>query len=294
MKMFAPLLLFLALLAPFAHAAEPDVILYPRPISEKDTRFDYHLSLLREALERTVPEYGNFELRPASLVMNQLRQFDLLMEGSPLLDVCVKPTSIEREKALTPVRIPLGKGLLGWRIFLIHRKTQDALAQVQDIHDLKNFVMGQGLGWSDVQILRFNGLNVMEGSNYESLFRMLDSRRFHLFPRGVGEALVEWDERHESLPDLRVEKTLLLHYDFARYFWTANSERGRKLNERIRKGLEAMIRDGSFDTRFEQHYGATIRRAMLQGRRLIRLDNPDMPESTPLDRKELWFNPFAQ
>ena len=282
------LLVFFATVVP---AAEPDVILYPHPQSASDSRFDYHLSLLREALERTVAEYGPFELRPTHVTMNQLRQFDLLQSGSRLLDVAIKPTSTEREKRLTPVRIPLGKGLVGWRILLIHRHTQDDLAQVSGLDDLKRFRFGQGLGWSDIRILAHNGLTVIEGGSYEGLFSMLLSDRFELFPRSISEALVEWDERHADVPNLCVERTLLLHYPFARYFWTAKSERGDRLRERITKGLEAMIADGTFEARFQAQYGDLIHRARLDQRLLIRLENPDLPPATPLDRKELWFDP---
>jgi len=285
------LLLCLFLLVPAAPSAEPEVILYPRPLSDSDSRFDYHLSLLQEALKRTEPKYGPFELRPAQTVMNQIRQFSLLQAGSPLLDVAIKPTSIEREQAMTPVRIPLEKGLLGWRILLIHRRTQEALTRVKTLDDLKAFTFGQGLGWSDVAILRHNGLDVTEGSSYDGLFKMLQTDRFQLFPRGVGEIFTEWDKRRETNPDLQVENSLLLHYPFVRYFWTANNERGNRLRERITLGLESMIKDGTFDTLFLQRHGEVIRRARFGERLLIRLDNPDLPPLTPLDRSELWYTP---
>ncbi|WP_199244287.1 hypothetical protein [Pseudodesulfovibrio cashew] len=210
------------------------------------------------------------------------------------MDVAIKPTSIKREQALTPVRIPLGKGMVGWRILLIRHENQAGLARVRSLDDLKKFVVGQGLGWSDANILRQNGLSVVEGADYEGLFKMMLSYRFDIFPRSASEALMEWDERHGNRPSLHVEETLLLHYPFARYFWTANSERGRKLNERITKGLEAMIRDGSFDVLFQRHYGEIIRRAGLRERRIIRLENPDLPPATPLGRKELWFDPLGK
>ena len=292
MRHCALIILCLLLLAPAVLAAEPDVILYPHPLSDSDTRFDYHLSLLQEALKRTVPEYGPFVLRPTQTEMNQLRQFKVLQEGTPQLDVAIKPTSVEREQLLTPVRIPLEKGLLGWRILLIHRRNQGLLAKVKSLKELWAFSCGQGLGWSDVRILRHNGLSVVEGTTYEGLFKMLLADRFQIFPRGAGEAFVEWDERHESLPDLQVEKTLLLHYPFARYFWTANSERGTRLRERITEGLESMLSDGTFDALFQEQYKDIIDRAQFGSRVYIRLDNPDIPPCTPLDRSCLWYNPF--
>lgn len=291
LRLFILLLLFIA---PAAQAVGTDIIVYPRPLSDSDTRFEYHLSLLREALERTIDEYGPFELRPTNVKMNQLRQFDLLQSGSPGLDITIKPTSIQRERVLTPIRIPLEKGLLGWRIMLIHRLNQQLIARTRSLRDLQHFMFGQGLGWSDVAILRANGLKVMEGAQYEGLFKMVVSGRFDIFLRGVNEAFAEWDERHEELPDLHVEETLLLHYPFARYFWTANTERGKRLRERITKGLEAMIADGSFDARFRKHYGEILSRVHCEDRTLINLKNPWFPPATPLDRKELWFSPFEE
>lgn len=294
MRTIGLFILLVMLFTPATQAAEPDVIYYPRPLSKNDTRFDYHLSLLREALERTTPEYGPFEMKTAGIKMNQLRQIDLLQTGHPLLDVIIKPTSIERERILMPVRIPLEKGLLGWRIMLIRRADQDALARTQGLDDLKQYTIGQGLGWGDVKILRHNGLTVLEGNAYEGLFKMLLSNRFDLFPRGMGEAFDEWDTRHEALPGLHVEETILLHYPFARYFWTARTARGMRLNQRITKGLESMIQDGFFDALFNAHYGEIIRRGRLRNRTLINLQNPDLPPATPLGRKELWFDPFDQ
>lgn len=292
MRLFLAAFIGLILLASVVRAAEPDVILYPRPLSEKDTRFDYHLSLLREALRRTETQFGSFELRPTQMVMNQKRQFKLLLTGSPLLDVVIKPATVERERLLRPVRIPLEKGLLGWRILLIHRRDREAVARIRSLEDLQAFSFGQGHGWSDVPILRHNGLSVTEGNSYEGLFRMLHADRFQLFPRGAGEALHEWDERHGRLDGLEVEQTLLLHYPFARYFWTAANERGRRLRERISMGLESMIADGTFDARFRAYHGEILARARFDRRRLIHLQNPDMPPDMPLGRRNLWFDPF--
>ncbi|WP_419785469.1 hypothetical protein [Pseudodesulfovibrio sp.] len=286
--------ILVVILAHVALAGEPDVITYPQPLSAGDTRFEYHLSLVRKALERTVPEYGPFELRPTHLAMNQLRQLDLLENGSPMLDIAIKPTSREREQRLTPVRIPLGKGVVGWRILLVRRDLQHGLAKVMDKEGLKPFRFGQGLGWSDIGILRHNGLKVITGGDYEGLFAMLLSNRFEVFPRSIVEAFAEWDERHAKFPELHVETTLLLHYPFARYVWTANSKRGALLRERIAKGLESMIADGTFDAMFRKHYQETILRARLNQRRLIELENPDLPPETPLQRKELWFDPFKE
>ncbi|WP_147296921.1 hypothetical protein [Chromobacterium violaceum] len=58
--------------------------------------------------------------------------------------------------------------------------------------------------------------------------------------------------------------------------------------------MRLMLKDGSYDRFFQQHYGASIRRADLDGRTLIRLDNPMLPKKTPLDDARLWYQPASR
>lgn len=57
------------------------------------------------------------------------------------------------------------------------------------------------------------------------------------------------------------------------------------------QGLEKARHDGSFDKLFHQYHDATIKRAGLENRTIIELDNPLLPDETPLGRRELWFRP---
>jgi membrane-bound lytic murein transglycosylase MltF len=61
----------------------------------------------------------------------------------------------------------------------------------------------------------------------------------------------------------------------------------------IERGLEAMVADGSFDVLFQQYHGETLKRAGLDRRRVIELENPDLPPQTPFHRVELWYRPHA-
>ncbi len=49
-----------------------------------------------------------------------------------------------------------------------------------------------------MEILRENGFQVREVSEYESLFKMVAGKRFDLFCRGTNELLSEW-ETHKSI-----------------------------------------------------------------------------------------------
>ena len=114
------------------------------------------------------------------------------------------------------------------------------------------------------------------------LFRMLEHERFDYVPLGANECRNLLEKYKISHPDseLVLEETIVLHYPFARYFWTVKNEKGRILRERLERGLEAMIRDGSFDRIFIKYSGKALKEANLAGRRIFELKNPYLPDTS--------------
>lgn len=282
------------LIVPFVATAvaEEAAIRYPRAQSEQDTRYIYHTELLKEALRVTTDKHGEVEVIPAKTHMNEIRVIKCLANDCGDIDVLYRPTSESLEKELTPVLIPLDKGLLGYRIFLIREDMQPTFSKIENLDQLKKFSVGQGASWGDVEIYLYNRFEMVTGTNYEGLFKMLLAKRFDFFPRGVEEAPVEYDARKDELPGLHVEETILLYYPFPRYMWFANSARGKRLAQRVHEGLEMMIKDGAFDRLFHEHKGEAIRRANLKNRRIFKIENPFLPPTAPLGRSELWYDPL--
>ncbi|MBI3144741.1 MAG: transporter substrate-binding domain-containing protein [Pseudogulbenkiania sp.] len=262
-------------------------VIYPHFEEFNETRFPPYIELLRQALDRTTAKYGPYKLKPSKLPMNASRSIRELQSGT--IDVLWTSTTEERERVLLPVRIPIEKGLLSYRVALISLDRQPAIDRVQTLADLRKLTIGQGIGWGDIDVYRYNGIKVTE-ANYSSLFVMVSSGRFDLFPRGVGEVFDEYDTYSGSNPELAIEKNLALYYPWPYYFFF-NRKTGQHLAKRVEDGLRMMIRDGSFDAWFQKHYAAAIRRANLVRRRIIRLENPLLPKDTPLDDASLWFSP---
>lgn len=270
------------------------VVYYQRPESEIDTRNDYHIELLRVALERTIEKYGPARLEPTKTIMNEIRIEKMLMRGVEGVDVMFRPTSKKDEELLTPVRIPLDKGLLGYRIFLIRKNDQAKFSAINSLDELKKLKVGQGRDWNDVQIYEHNHFDIITGSIYEGLFEMLLKGRFDYFARGVEEAHPEYEARRDKMPNLDVEESIVLYYPFPRYFWVPNNKKGEVLHKRLTEGLEIMIKDGTFEKIFWKYKGQAIRQANLENRKLFKIENPFLPETTPLNRPELWYDPFTK
>jgi hypothetical protein len=206
------------------------------------------------------------------------------------LELFWNSSNAEKEEEFIPIRICLYKGLLGNRIFIINKNSQGKFDQVKTLDDLKKLTIGQGKSWADTKILESNGFKVVTANKYESLFFMVDGGRFDAFSRGVHEPFGEL-EAHPDLKDLAVEKHLMVSYRMPFYLFVG--KQNKLLAKDLEAGLEAAIADGSFDQTFfgDQSVQDVLAKADMKNRKSFFLDNPTLHKATPLDRKELWFNP---
>ncbi len=163
--------------------SQPEVlrVIYGSPLEgvENFNRV-YQLRLLKAALDASGQRY---ELIPAGRDLVQSR---LLKEiAAKRVDVYWSMTSVNREQLLQPIRIPLDKGLNGWRVMLVRKSQQDVFANIRSLEDLARYVLLQGHDWPDTSILKFNGLLVDTRQHHEQLFDMLRKGRAKPF-------LVQW------------------------------------------------------------------------------------------------------
>lgn len=247
----------------------------------EDKRNDYYVELLQKALERSDQQY-TFEKGPRGL--SGLRQLYAVANGT--VDVGWSLSTEENEKVLAPIRIPIDKGLIGWRLLLINKDDAALFENVKSIDDLRQIRLGHGQDWTDTSILRANRFNVEGVSTYEGIFKMLKQKRIRYFPRSIIEISAEIEE-HKDL-NFSIESTLLIHYPAAIYF-VVNPEKPA-LAKDIESGLKAMIADGEFNKLFEKYHAQSIKNANLNQRHIYSLNNPYLPKATPIDQPEFWFD----
>lgn len=251
-----------------------------------DSYHDYYLNLLKLALNKTLSTYGDFSLHQVRFNMVQSRAIRELKKGQRL-DVFWTMTSISRERELVPIRVPLLKGMLGYRIFLIRREDSEKFAKISRKEQLNQFLAGQGHDWPDTKILKENGIDVVGVTDFDALFTMLEKRRIDYIPRGINEPWLEL--KQYSNKDFMVEPKLMLRYRAPVYFFVHKDK--AELAKRIEEGLKLAIEDGSFEHLFRTHPATQLLLKKIQfGSRLVfELRNPYLTPETPLSNSNMWL-----
>lgn len=264
------------------------LVIVDPPETTLDKRNDFPEKLLHAILEKTRPGFGDYEIRFAKVEMDRRRLLNELERGERV-NLSAKASQSEWEKRLLPIRIPIDKGLGGYRLFHIRAQDQPLFDQVKSLDELKYLRVGAQLGWSSVPVYKAYGFDLVTGNNYEGLFAMLNAKRFDYMPRGLPEIFIEHDLRKTQYPALAIEQHLLLYYPFPKYFFV--SPQSPELAERIRTGLQALIADGTFDRMFYQYHADMLKRAKLCQRQRFAVGNPELGQETPYNIESYWYDP---
>ncbi|MCP8899062.1 diguanylate cyclase [Gilvimarinus xylanilyticus] len=242
----------------------------------------YAVGALRVALEYIE---GDYQLEITQDPITQTRAIERLEADQ--MDVMWLASNREVEEQLLPIRFPLLKGLLGYRIFIINPASQSRFNRVETFADLQQMSFGQGAGWPDIAILESNNLEVITTSKYDNLFYMVEGGRFDAFPRGVLEPWTELAARPD-LP-LAVEENLVLVYTLPFYLFVSPDK--PELAQALHAALDQALAEGRFN---EYFYGTNmiddaLTRSGLKDRQPFPLQNPSLSEQTPLEREGYWL-----
>lgn len=254
----------------------------PKPDKVVDIKQSYPLQLLALALEQTGVRY---ELKPTTKSLSEKRARELLRANREI-HVIWRSTTRDLEDELLPIRIPIYKGLMGLRVLLLDGENTSLLKPIQQLTELRRFIPVQGYNWPDTKVLQANGFEVTTAANLRQMYSILSGGGANFSPRSIIDV---WDEvSSPAFPSsLKVEPHLALYYPSATYFFV--HRKNLILANLLRSGLEQALAKGVFDHLFLSVHKELMESANIDGRTLFELENPELPESTPLHRRELWF-----
>ncbi len=266
---------------PFSVSSAPQTLTHPAPADEKDQLI---VAILQLALTKSGQAHAyDLQTNPA---IEASSTADAITSGN--VDITWANAQYEQHAHMSPIRIPILKGLLGHRIFLIREGEQDRFNTIDSLEELKRIPLGQARFYNDTDILKQANMNVIDPVKHESLFKMLEGGRFEFFPRAVHEP---WQEisAHQDLP-LTIEENILLVYPYALYFYVGANN--AELQATIETGFRAAIEDGSFDQLFFSHplVKTALEKSRFASRKVFRIDNPHISANDYREQSELWLN----
>lgn len=267
------------------------------PENSQDMRMRYYREVMQLALEKTRPEYGDYELLD-SLPMNKARmRIEVQEQGkSALFIVDSWPYQGEvvagqgAADQVASIPFPIDMGILGYRVCFVGSDRAAELARVNTLDQLRHFTLGAGTGWQDAVILHHGGLTVHEVDNYESLFRMVARGRIDLFCRVANEILPEWQSHQGKVAGLTVDRHLPLFYPLIHVFYS-NAHYVQE-RERLARGLQLAWQDGSLKRLWCHHFQSSLVFANLGARQIFRLGNPLLLKGG-VDYRPYLYNPQA-
>lgn len=189
------LLLALWLIAPVCAAASPQtplIVTHKLPELNNDERVLHEVEVLQLALDKTVAEFGPYELRGIP-PMNRARTLVALSHNvypNLILQMSYEDELAEQEN-LAFIPFPLDRGALSYRICFMRDSLNATAKSITHLDQFEGYHFGVGIGWADGKILRHNGLQVVESNSVVSLFRMTKAGRIDFFCRGTSEFFYE-------------------------------------------------------------------------------------------------------
>jgi hypothetical protein len=274
MRFFAFISLFVIMLN-----ASSSITIIP-PQSKFDSSHSYFKGLLELILNCDVNYSTRMEQGRVFAELKQEKSIDLHWAG----------TSIEREEEFKAIRIPLIKGLLGYRVFLIEKSREKDFDAISNLEELKKLTPCQGTHWPDTLILESNGIKVIKNPNYESMFLQVIHGRCDYFPRGIHEAYSEMETRIDNYPKLMLYDKIMIYYPFPMYFFT--SKNNLKLAKRIEDGLKKIIENGEFEEYIKNHETTKHLYPLnkWKDKTIYKLENPILPKDTDFKNPKYWIS----
>ena len=217
-------------------------------------------------------------------IPSQTRAIRLLGDKNGI-DVFWGVTSAKWEKQAKAILIPIDKGLLGYRIPLVHVSNKNMFAEVTHSGQLRSFLFGLRQDWPDSAIFERNELSTLRYGTGAKPIEMLRTGHIDALAYDIFDVSKNYGN------DVIHDQHIAIRYPSAVYFFVANNN--ETLHKLLQDGLLAAIADGSFDALFYQYFAAAIAQANLKNRRIIELINPLLPRSAPIQQQQFWLDKKA-
>jgi hypothetical protein len=249
------------------------VLRLPNVHPGRDPIYAYAKEVLYQALKATEEDFGTFEFIITEQEVLQARQLRSLEHS--MLDVTWSVATKERERHHLPIRVPIMEGLFGKRALFINSE-DTRFEQPLSLAQLQTMRAVQGYDWPDTRIFRANNIRVLE-TTYDASFKMVAEKFADMFPRSVMEINHEIEVGNKT-DNLKIAPNIVIAYPSPMFYFVSSDR--PKLAQRIQQGLEKLIANGTLKRLLEAQTIYQQSMALLEGRTVIKLQNPLLSEQS--------------
>lgn len=240
----------------------------------KDARHAYKFELIKQILDATRKEFGDYTIVPFGEEPSAKRQALLISEGQILNLLWASPGTVIARADVHTIPVDILRGLLGYRVCLMNPENFPAdPRQLTSLHQLS---IGQGLNWQDIEIYKHNEIPLKQAPTFEALFDMLAAKRFQCLPLGADEVMYTFRDKKAQYPFLAVDSELLIYYNYPIYLHV--SKKFPLLAERVELGLKKLQDSGEFMRLFNKHHATDLAQLNLRQRKIFCLPSPYLPD----------------
>ena len=273
----------------FNSYAQAKVILKIPSLSQIGYSDEYHLGLLNLALSKTGVEY---EIQQVEQDASHERLARELIKGEEY-NIFWLGSSLKNSQNLIEIPIPLYRGLLGHRIFIIHKEDREKFKNITTLEQLLPLKGVVGTGWPDQDIMENSKLSLVT-STYKNAFKLMNAgKRADYFPRGSYEIIPELEKR-KSLSNLVMEENLALVYRYAVLFYV--SPKAPEVAKLVHQGLLKAYDDGSFSKYFKSSplVQEVLNKVKIQKRKRFIIPNPYLSKEVLKSADRFWEFPVSE
>ena len=223
-----------------AFAAHISYCGFKRDTQDKYTFLQFTNAMKNNGHTYSLNQYSEKLTRP-----RQLLHFEL--EKSQC-DVFTGGANLEYSARFLRVDIPLTRGLLGYRYFMIDNEQLDSLAPLSTLEEFKeHLIIGSNTAKLKNDIFNYNNFNIMNSTSGRA-WLMLKGQRFNAIQRSI---VGDISKREKSRPESSIYRNLMVYYP-ADLFFYVNKNR-KDLHAILFNGLRNAYENDSFMKTFDSH-----------------------------------------
>ena len=245
--------------------------------SRTEARRRHEREVLTAALEATEEEYGPWKLEEHEEDYHGDRESRAFREYGHDLFVTTAGNRKLKDEEKIVIHEAIMNGILGFRVLIIRAEDQEKFSRIRAEEELKELRVGIPDTWSDAEIFRHNGYNVVERGTYDDMFERLHDHQYDFTALGANEIERVFADRADEVEGLVMVDHLLIHYPFPLLFYV--NPDAPDLANRVREGLSAITEEGTLDRIFQEHNAELIESMRLSERAIFKLESPMLPEA---------------